>query len=473
MAAPFPSAVQTAAPRLAVHFHILSPLKPAWPVERASTVIICQERQPRIERPVSGRWVTLSFTIDRREGKHVSRGMWIRGPVGAGAEARVTRGGCRTALVVVPTMTAGTRLLDIVPLLESDHRVQVVFTVPHTTDHWHGVEEFVRAEHGLLLPWEQAVQHTFDLVLAASHRHLEQLRGPVLLVGHGAGTMKSHRYSRKAETPALPATGLDRELLTYRGRILPAVLALGTDDESAALGSLCPEASPMAVVAGDICLDRMNAGVEFREYYRHALDLNPRRRLVTISSTWSTDSIFGRVPNLCREVLDALPPAHYAVAAVLHPTVWTVHGRRQVTAWLSDCVAAGLRLIPPECGWQATMIASDWVIGDHGSTTAYAAAIGRPVTLATDPGDSLRSGSIADLIRRHAPLLEAGPLPVQETVAASHRERLSPVAAKAISSRPGEAAAILRSAMYRLLRLPEPASPPVVTMLPAPRPIEV
>ncbi|MEV6907397.1 hypothetical protein [Amycolatopsis sp. NPDC051071] len=402
----------------------------------------------------------------------VSREMWIRGPVGAGAEARVTRAGCRTAVVVVPTMTAGTRLLDLVPLLESDHRVQVVFTVPHTTDHWPGVEEFVRAQHGLLLPWEQAVQHTFDLVLAASHRHLEQLRGPILLVGHGAGTMKSHRYSRKAETPALPATGLDRELLTYRGRVLPAALALATEDEKVALESLCPEALPAAVVAGDVCLDRMTAGTAFREHYRQALGLNPRRRLVTISSTWSTDSIFGRVPSLCRAILDALPPARYSVAAVLHPNVWTVHGRRQVTAWLSDCVEAGLRLIPPDHGWQATMIASDWVIGDHGSTTAYAAALGRPVTLATDPGDQLRTGSIADLVRQNTPLLEAGPLAEQESAAVRHCDRLSSVAAKAITSRPGEAAGILRSAMYRLLGLAEPESPPVVPMLPSPRPIE-
>ncbi|WP_414945456.1 hypothetical protein [Amycolatopsis sp. cmx-11-32] len=403
----------------------------------------------------------------------MSREMWIRGPVGAGAEARVTRAGCRTALVVVPTMTAGTRLLDIVPLLESDHRVQVVFTVPHTTDHWPGVEEFVREQHGLLLPWEQAVQHTFDLVLAASHRHLEQLRGPILLIGHGAGTMKSHRYSRKAERPSLPATGLDRELLTYRGRILPAVLALATEDERAALGSLCAEALPAAVVAGDICLDRMASGTEFREHYRRELGLSPRRRLVTISSTWSSDSIFGRVPSLCRAVLDALPPARYAVSVVLHPNVWTVHGRRQVTAWLSDCVEAGLLLIPPDRGWQATMIASDWVIGDHGSTTAYAAAIGRPVTLATEPGGGLREGSIADLVREHAPPLDGGSLPEQEAEAVRRRDRLSSVVARAISSRPGEAAAILRSAMYRLLGIPEPDAPPVVPMLPAPRPIEM
>ncbi len=396
---------------------------------------------------------------------------WIRGPIGAGAELRVTRPGCRTALVVVPTMTAGTRLLDLVPLLETDHRVQAVFTVPHTHDSWHGVEEFVRAQHGLVLPWQQVLQHRFDLVLAASHRHLEELHGPILLVGHGAGTAKSYRYSRKAGPATIPATGLDRDLLVYRGRILPSVLALSTDAELDAVRRRCPEVVLRAVVAGDICVDRMHASAFLRERFRDRLAIAPDRRLVTLSSTWSADSSFGRLPKLAREVLDALPSNRYTVAAVLHPNVWAVHGKRQVAAWLSDCVRDGLALIPPEAGWPATMIASDWVIGDHGSTTAYAAAIGCPVTLAAHPGPALRKGSLADLVRRHAPQLrEDQPLAAQEVRAIEASDRLGSVVSAAISSRPGEAAAILRSSMYRLMELPEPPGRAEPALLPAPVP---
>ncbi|SFW76093.1 hypothetical protein SAMN04489730_4055 [Amycolatopsis australiensis] len=399
---------------------------------------------------------------------------WIRGPIGAGADLRVTRPACRTALVVVPTVTAGTRLLDVVPLLETDHRVQTVFTVPQTHDSWHGVEEFVRAQHGLVLPWHQVLQHRFDLVLAASHRHLEELRGRILLIGHGAGTAKSHRYSRKAGAATIPATGLDRELLVYRGRILPSVLALNTDAELENVRSLCPEVVPFAVVTGDICLDRMRASAFLRERYRDRLGVAPGRRLVTLSSTWSTDSSFGQLPKLARAVLDALPPTRYAVAAVLHPNVWAVHGRRQVTAWLSDCVRDGLLLIPPESGWQATMIASDWVIGDHGSTTAYAAAIGCPITLAAHPGPGLREGSLADLVRRHAPALRNDrPLAEQENLALDARDRLTPVVSAAVSSRPGGAAAALRRAMYRLMELGEPRGRAEPAVLPAPVPCGV
>lgn len=399
---------------------------------------------------------------------------WIRGPIGAGAESRVTRPAYRTALVVVPTTTAGTRLLDLVPLWETDHRVQTVFTVPHTHDGWHGVDEFVRAQHGLVLPWHQAIEHHFDLVLAASHRHLEEVRGPLLLVGHGAGVAKSYRYSRKAGAATLPATGLDRDLLVYRGRILPSVLALNTTAELDLARERCPEVVDRAVITGDICLDRMWASSFLRQRYRDHLAVAPGRRLVTLSSTWSRDSSFGRLPTLARTLLDSLPAHRYAVAAVLHPNIWAVHGKRQVAAWLSDCLRDGLLLIPPDSGWQATMIASDWVIGDHGSTTAYAAAIGCPVTLAAHPGPALRKGSLADLVRRHAPELRHDrPLTAQEGSAIEAKDRLTAVVSEAISSRPGGAAAALRTAMYRLMDLSEPATAAEPALLPAPVPWSV
>jgi hypothetical protein len=424
-------------------------------------------RKDLVERPLhAGRMVATNT------GGCANMDKWIRGPIGLDAERRVTRSGCRNAVVVVPTMTAGTRLLEVLPLLEADHRVQTVFTVPHTGDGWHGVEEFVRAQHGLVLPWHQAVHHRFDLVLAASHRHLDELHGPILLLAHGAGTAKSRRFSRKAGTATLPATGLDRELLTHRGRILPAVLGLATDAEVAALRRSCPEALPRALVVGDLCLDEMLESVALRETYRHGLGIRPGHRLVTVSSTWSADSVFGRLPRLCHALREALPPSRYAVAAVLHPNVWTVHGRRQVTAWFADCLRDGLLLIPPDQGWQATMVASDWVIGDYGSTTAYAAALGRPVTVAADGGSAIRPGSIADLVRRNAPGLRYDvALAPQEEVASRASDRLTRVVRAAITSRPGQAAAVLRRAMYELLTLPEPEGAAGTRFVSAPNPL--
>ncbi|MGW7534442.1 hypothetical protein [Amycolatopsis sp. NPDC054798] len=380
--------------------------------------------------------------------------VWVRGPIGLDAASRVTRPGCRTVLAVVPTVTAGTRLVELISLLERDLRVQVMFTVPHSTDRWAGVEEYVGAQDGLLLPWEQAVAHRFDLVLAASHRHLDQVRGPLLLIGHGIGGARPRRFSRKAGGATVETTGLDRELITFRGRVLPAVLGLATESEVDVLRERCPEAVPSAVVAGDLCLDVLRAAGGRRERYRRALGVGSRR-LVVLSSTWFTDSAFGRVPKMYEVLVNALPKDCYAVAAVLHPNIWAVHGRRQVTAWLGGC--RGLRVIPPEQGWQATMIAADWVIGDHGSTTGYAAAMGRPVTLAALPDGQARAGSVADIVRaRTKPLDEEQPFEEQEEAAIAAAPRLAAEVLPVVSSRIDCSAGILRSAMYQLLELPEP-----------------
>ncbi|MEW2507883.1 hypothetical protein AB0878_46220 [Amycolatopsis sp. NPDC047767] len=362
--------------------------------------------------------------------------------------------------------------MDLVSLVETDLRVQVMFTVPQTTDRWQGVSEFVRGLGGLVLPWSQAVAHRFDLILAASHRHLNQLHGPILLIGHGAGEVRPRRHSRKAGGATQPTTGLDRELLTFRGRVLPALLGLGTDDELELLRDRCPEALPRAVVAGDICLDRMRASYHLRERYRTALGVQSARKLVVISTTWFTDSAFGQLPHLGRAVVDSLPAKRFAVAAVLHPNVWAVHGRRQVSAWLADAMEAGLMVVPPEAGWQATMIAADWVIGDHGSTTGYAAAIGTPVTVASAPEGSPQKGSVADVVRTLAPTLRWDrSLSNQATEARGGAQRLSGTVTEAISSRVDRAAGILRAELYRLLELSEPQSPARLPLLPLPDPI--
>ncbi|HWO64545.1 MAG TPA: hypothetical protein VNO31_31370, partial [Umezawaea sp.] len=332
---------------------------------------------------------------------------WIRGPIGLDADRRVTVAGCRTVLVVVPHPAAGTRLIsDVIPLLRNDNRVQVIFSVSETGKLWHGTEEFVRRQGGLVVPWHQAVENEFDLVLAAGYNDLEQVHGRVLLLPHGASSLASRKFGRHAGKASIPLPGLSRETLVHRGRLLPSAIALTHDDEVAALRESCPEALGTAVVVGDVCLDRMVASAPRRGDYRRALGVADDQRLVTISSTWSRDSTFGTWFELCGRLLDELPRRDHRVAAILHPNIWAVHGAWQVRAWLDDHVAAGLLLIPPDEGWRATTIASDLVLGDHGSTTQYAAAIGTPVLLAAFPQDDVREGSPADVLARTAPKLD-------------------------------------------------------------------
>lgn len=411
---------------------------------------------PKINCQLSVHSADRLLTAGRSKLGDMETNLWIRGPIGRDSATRSTRTGFRSVLVVIPTMTAGTRLFDLLPLVEADFRVQVAFTVPHTTDTWAGLDGYVREQDGLVLPWQQAVRHDWDLVLAASHRHLADLSGPILLVAHGAGALMSRKHSRKAGRAAVPTTGLDRELLTYRGRVLPAAIALTNEAELDALRVRCPEAVPNAVVTGDICLDRMLAGLPFRRNYREALGVPENGLLATVSSTWSRESVFGRMPELCGQLLEEVRPPHGRVAMVLHPQVWAVHGVRQVRAWLSTYLDAGLLLIPPEEGWRAAVIGADWVLGDHGSTTAYAAAVGTPVTMAAWPAD-LHAGSPGDVIRRCAPALHRDqPLLPQRRVAVDSAEQLRQATSAVISARPGAAAALLRATMYRLLGIREP-----------------
>ncbi len=398
-------------------------------------------------------------------------GGWVRGPVGLDAGARITRKGFRTVLLMVPTMAAGTRLLDLVPLLEADFRLQLAITVPHAGQAWHGLDEFVRGTGILAMPWQQAIQHEWDLVLAASHRHIDQVRGNVLVLPHGAGATRSRRFSRKSGGATRPTTGLDRELLTHRGRLVPSALALSHDAELTVLRDTCPEAEAVAIVAGDICLDRMTASLPLRDRYRAALGVADDQTLVTVSSTWSTDSTVGAHPELYGRLLDELGPGNTRtrVFAVVHPAVFAAHGRWQVRSWLAATRHDGIRVVPPDEGWRAVMVASDIVVGDHGSTTAYAAAVGCRVCLATVPHDVLRPGSIAASLVDMAPVLDHDrPLLPQLDRAVACPTEVS----GAISSRPGHAAQKLRAVMYRLLGIDEPPWPAHASPVPLPRPEE-
>ncbi|SDD29965.1 hypothetical protein [Actinokineospora iranica] len=396
---------------------------------------------------------------------------WTRGPVGIDMIGRVTRNGCKTVLVLVPTMTAGTRLLDLLPVLDGDHRVQVVFTMPSSEDVWHGLDGFVRDLGALVLPWDQARRHNWDLVLSASHDCIEHVHGKLLLLPHGAGAGKSRKRTRTVTGGVLPTTGLDRQLLTRRGQVIPATIALPTEADQALLRRTCAEAVPRSLVVGDICLDRIMASVVHRSRYRAALGVGDQDELITISSTWSPESVFGKHIELYERLVVEAAHAQTKVAAVLHPNIWAVHGRWQVRSWLARATARGLLVIPPERGWQATVIASDIVIGDHGSTSAYAGALGGRMCLAAFPDHNIRAGSVGHTLGRFAPRLDPdAPLRPQ-----LDRVRARPGSTRlreAISARPGMSHRLLRTAMYRLLDIPEPPWPVFVTSAPIPIPLD-
>lgn len=385
---------------------------------------------------------------------------FVPGPFGLDAAKGETCQSQRTVLAVVHTVTAGIRLADVVPLLESDHRVQVVYTWPPGALVAAGVGEYLAGLGGVVIPWQQAAQIPFDLAVAASSGQLEHLHAPVLTMSHGIGFGKyAIRYDGPGAEAPLEVAGLERAELIYRGRVIPSSIVVPTRRELGRLRRACPPAATVAVVGGDPCYDRLAASLPLRDRYRDALGVG-NRKLVVVSSTWGSGSLLQRCPDLLPQLLDELPSEKYQVAAIVHPNAWCWHGRRQVRAWYADAVRRGLILVPPEEGWRALIAAADWVVGDHGSVSCYAASTAIPVVLATFPDQDVESGSVVSELGAAAPHLRAGRpiVPQLAEAALAWPEVLTTAMRTGITDIPGQSARVIRALMYRLMDLAEPSA---------------
>jgi len=395
---------------------------------------------------------------------------WVRGPFGPYAAEGGTCLSERTVLAVVHTVTAGTRLADVVPLLEPDPRVQVVYTWPPWSLASAGARRYLDQLGGVVVPWRQAAQVRFDLAVAASHGLLQQLHAPVLTVDHGAGHNK-YPVRSHGDGPGGPReiAGLERGELIHRGRVVPSRIVVATRRDLSRLTCSCPEAATAGIVGGDPCYDRLAASMPLRGRYRRALGTG-RRKLVAVSSTWGPGSLAQQWPDLVSQMMRELPADTYQVAAILHPNAWHWHSPRQVRAWHAENMRRGLLLIPPEEGWRAVLVAADVIVGDHGSVTYYGASTGVPVLLAAFPSEHVAPGSpVADLARA-APRLGSGrPIAPQLRHAARAwpPQRSAGIRAQ-ITDAPGRAARIIRSVMYQMMNLTEPAAEPVLRPVPAP-----
>ncbi|MGP4111880.1 hypothetical protein ACTWP5_13300 [Streptomyces sp. 4N509B] len=418
----------------------------------------------------------------------------IRVPVGPGAERWATRGGCRRVLLVVHNVTAATRLLDVLPLLDGDARLQLLVTCPGSSPFRAGMAALWERIGLPVLPWEQASRTRVDLAVAASYGgQLHALDGPLIVLSHGAG------YNKRLATPdtghrtpdtghrtpdtghrtpdtgdgGAPVFGIAPEWLLHEGRPVADVTVLSHPEQLARLRAACPPAAATARLAGDPCFDRLLAARPDRDRFRRALGVADGQRLVVLSSTWNPGSLFGSdlLPTLLARLAAELPADEYQTAAVLHPNLWYGHGPGQVRAWCREAVRAGLVLVDPLDDWRQALLAADCVVGDHGSVTFYAAALGTPVLLGAFPEHQLDPDSPVAALGRTAPALRPdAPLPPQLTAAIEGHdpERHAPVTAL-LTSAPGESAARLRSLCYELIGLPEPAtSPALLGPLPLP-----
>ncbi|MDT3396861.1 hypothetical protein RKE29_09425 [Streptomyces sp. B1866] len=264
--------------------------------------------------------------------------------------------------------------------------------------------------------------------------------------------------------------GFGPELLSPDGRPIADALVLSHPEQLARLRASCPPAVARAVLAGDPCYDRLLAGRVHRDRFRRALDVRPGQRLVLLSSTWNPESLFGDagedvLAGLLPRLTTELPADEYRLAAVLHPNIWHCHGTGQIRMWLDRARRGGLTLVEPVHDWRQALVAADVVLGDFGSVSYYAAALGTPVLLGAAHLPGLGHDSpVADFVRQ-APRLDArAPLrPQLERALAAFRPLPGP--SELTSSAPGRSAELLRRVFYRRLRLPEPDGPALLDPL--------
>ena len=368
----------------------------------------------------------------------------------------------RTVLLLARTLTSAIRLVDALDLFRADFRVRPVFAIDEGTRSGSGVRELLRA-NGVrhIVPWTD-LANGYDLAISASEQvDLDAVAATVIVLPHGVGFNKYVPDGTGKRIAGLPPASALRT-----GRVR---LVLSHPDQHDQLLAVNPDVAGQTVVTGDPMFDRLRASVPLRQRYRDALDAGGRT-VIMLTSTWGTESAFGHWRELPRRLLAELPSDEYRVVAAFHPNVWARHTPAVIRTWLGDCLDSGLRLLPPELGWQAGLVASDLVLGDHGSITLFAAALGKPVLLAAfGPDAEVVAGTpVAELGRLAARLDPARPLREQLDAATHDPRDFAAVTARSFAHQ-GEATDRLRAAVYRELRLPVPDDAALLRRFPDPR----
>ncbi|MEV5847792.1 hypothetical protein AB0M32_38115 [Streptomyces sp. NPDC051985] len=374
----------------------------------------------------------------------------------------------RTLAVAARTVTSTVRVLETLPsLLRDDTRVTVVFAYDPTSAFNEGVLDLLHSAGCRVAPWEQLGHIAPDLILSASE-NIDVPEGdcPVLVLPHGVGFQKFVPDSRSQHTRL---SGVVTDSLLESGR---AWLAISHPAQEEQLLASHPKAAGRTLLVGDPCLDELVASRSRRSSYREALGVTEHQRLIMVSSTWGPTSLLGSHPDLLPRLLAQLPFDEYRVGAIVHPNVWSAHGAWQIRTVQAAALDAGLLLMPAVHAWRPALVAADVLVGDHGSVTLYGASVGIPLLLAAFGDDAVPGTAVHELAAVAPRLDPRGDLrrQVEDAVREHTPERYAAVAAHAFAE-PGHALARLRTALYGLLNLPEPSSPPPAPLvLPVPDP---
>ncbi|WP_262703211.1 MULTISPECIES: translation initiation factor 2 [Streptomyces] len=357
-------------------------------------------------------------------------------------------------------------MLDVLPVFSGDARITRLFTLVPGSDFGADAFSAIDALGGRTVPWSEACGRSYDLIVAASPKgDLRLLRGPHVLIPHGAGFNKSIR----GEGSAHSASGLDPAYLRRTHDRSPAALhALAHPDQIARLAAADPRAARRAKVIGDLTLERVLASTSLRDRYRAALGTGARKLLVLVS-TWGPESLVRRHPGLPAQLVAQLPYDEYQLALVIHPNERSRLGTYELTERLARALDAGLVLPDPHEEWASVLIAADALVTDHGSAALYyCAAQDRPVVSVHQGGGELIPGSPMDILLDGIPRLSRA----EEIADALRAYRPGPghTAAQAAFAPAGEAMDRLRTEVYGLLGLAPPAHGVTPRLLPSPAP---
>ncbi|WP_328770758.1 translation initiation factor 2 [Streptomyces sp. NBC_00286] len=358
------------------------------------------------------------------------------------------------------------RLLDVLPVFSGDDRITRLFTLVPGSDFGADALSAIDALGGRTVPWSEARGRSYDLVVAASPKcDLRLLRGPHVLLPHGAGFNKSIPGEGSADS----ASGLDPAYLRRTDHDAPIALhALAHPDQVARVAAMNPQAARRAKVIGDLTLERVLASSSLRDRYRAALGTGARKLLVLVS-TWGPESLIRRHPGLPALLAAQLPHDEYQLALVVHPNERSLLGTYELTERLAPALDAGMILPDPHEEWASVLIAADALVTDHGSTALYyCAAQDRPIVSVHQGGGELIPGSPMGVLLDRIPQLGR----TDDIVDALRAYRPGPghAAAEAAFAPPGDAVDRLRAEVYALLGLAPPTHGLTPRLLPSPAP---
>jgi hypothetical protein len=373
---------------------------------------------------------------------------WCRPPVRLSTTAR---GDGHTVLFVVRTAACGQHLLDVARLVDSDPRITVAFTADSDMFD-QGIERYLNEAGAVLVPWERATTSAFRLVVATSFWAVRQMRAPTIVMP----------FSEHTDIAAMRAAGYgglrcatDPHQVVHRCGAGPASIVLSHERELRRLVHAYPETRPVVTVAGNPTHDRLTASLPLRVFYRRALGVDRKQKLVVV--THSVRSPAGPWDLLSR-VLTELPPEEYRVIALFQPGLSLDPGGREA----ADCLRRGLSLMPPEGDWRSALVAADWIIGGHDAITPLGTLTGVPVLLSGNRPDDITPGSPLAELARVAPRLSPY-RPIWEQLdhaARTHQAERHRAVRDRITSEPGRFNRNVRSLLYRLLGLRQPLTIP-------------